>query len=414
MITREMRDYKNIVRYKVDNFDILFDNGDIININGDMVTHLYIEKEYDDLYFPIVNISVNMKDSLYHRICAENENVKFRLRVVQNVYDKDYNLLKYELYFNEVFQCFKDKENVLEENRIVESKISTEGEDSVTHGNNVRNFYLFTDEITKCKKLYNLVVESATLSDLVVYMIGDAGIKELLMTKFNNNPMLSNFMIPSGNLIDCINFLNNRKMFYRKGMLLFFDITTAYLLDKNYECTAWRKNEVRVTHIHITDQESENSQLNGYYVNKDRKQTHVFTNTNRVKIKNTNIINNQLSGNKIKIVNAKSGETQQINPNVTTVGGSNERILMIKDDNSYATTELQTRLEENEHISGVTLIGIDTELFSPNKEIIVTYEDQDLNKKYGGSYRVVKSTTALTKDGRELIGEVDVVLKKQK
>jgi hypothetical protein len=414
MITDEMREHKNIIRYQVDNFDILFQNGDVENIIGDMVTHLYIEKEYDDLYFPIVNLSVNMKDELYHRICKENDTVKFRLRVVQNIYDKDYNFLKYELYFNEVFECFKDKENIIEENKVVETKTKGEGEGSVSLGNNIRNFYLFTDEILKCKKFFNLVIESATLSDLVIYLIGDAGIKVLLMSRLNNNPTLSNYMLPSGNLIDCINFLNNNKMFYKKGMQLFFDITTAYLLDMNYECTAWRKNEIRITHIHVSDQESNDSQLNGYYIDKDRKQTHVFTHTDRLKIKNTNIVTNQLAGNKVKIIDAKNGSNQQIDPNITTVGSTNEHLLMIKDGNSYASTELKTRFEENECICGVTLIGIDTEVFSPNKEVIVTYEDPDLNKKYGGNYRIVKSTTALTKDASELIGEVNVILKKQK
>ena len=101
MITQEMRDNKNVIKYKVDNFDIIFDNGDIEKINGDMVTHLYIDKDYDELYFPIVNISVTMKDELYHRIKQENETVKFRLRVVKNIYDQDLKFIKYELYCNE-------------------------------------------------------------------------------------------------------------------------------------------------------------------------------------------------------------------------------------------------------------------------------------------------------------------------
>lgn len=171
MITEEMRQYKNHVKYKVDNFDIIFENGDIEKINGDMVTHLYIEKDYDNLYFPIVNLSVVMKDELYHRVKQENETVKFRLRVVKNIYDKDYKKLKYELYFNEVFVCFKDKENVIEDNKTVETKKRNEGDESVTLGTNTRDFYLFTDEVTKCKKIFNLSIDSATLSDLLIYLI---------------------------------------------------------------------------------------------------------------------------------------------------------------------------------------------------------------------------------------------------
>ena len=44
------------------------------------------------------------------------------------------------------------------------------------------------------------------------------------MSKLNNNETLSNVTIPSGNAIDAINYLNNLKSLYEKGMLLFFDV----------------------------------------------------------------------------------------------------------------------------------------------------------------------------------------------
>ena len=116
MITEDMRKYKNHIKYRVDNFDILFGNGDIEKMNGDMVTHLYIERDFDELFFPVVNISIMMRDELYHRIKQENDTVKFRMRLIKNIYDKDNTFLKYEICFNEVFVCFKDKENVIDDN----------------------------------------------------------------------------------------------------------------------------------------------------------------------------------------------------------------------------------------------------------------------------------------------------------
>ena len=414
MITQEMRDNKNLIKYKVDNFDVIFKNGDIEKLNGDMVTHLYIEKDYDELYFPIVNISIMMRDELYHRIKQENDTVTFRVRIVKNIYDQDMKFLKYELWCNEIFHCFKDKENVIEDNQNVESKKSTEGDGAVTLGNNTRDFYLFTDEVTKCKKFFNLSIESATLSDLLIYLIGETGINQLLMTKLDNNISLSNFTVPSGNVIDAINYLNNLKSLYEKGMLLFFDIDTTFLIDKNYKCTAWRKNEVRITHIHVANQQSNDSQMNGYFINKDRKQTHVFANTDRVEIRNTNITNNQINGNKVKIIDSKAGSNNNVGGNTTSVNGNHENILTIKEGNKYAASDLKARMEENECICGVTLIGVDTEVVSPNKEILVTYEDSKLQKQYGGNYRIAKTITTLTKDAAELVGEVQVIMKKQK
>lgn len=413
MITKEMRDNKNLIKYKVDNFDIIFENGDIEKLDGDVVNHLYIEKDYDELFFPIVNLAITMKDELYHRIKQENDTVKFRVRVIKNIYDQDMQFLKYELYFNELFQCFEDKENVIEDKENAENKKEME-DDSVTLGTNTRDFYLFTDEVTKCKKYFNMSIESATLSDLLIYIIGETGITNLLMTKLENNPSLSNLTIPSGNTVETINYLNNIKTFYKKGMLLFFDIDTTFLIDKNYKCTAWRKNEVQVTHIHVSNQQTSDSQMNGFYINKDRKQTHVFSNTDRVQLKNLNITTNQLSGNNIRIINPKENSVQNVSANTTTVGSSNEKLLSMKDDATYTVSNIKTMMEENECVCSVTLIGVDSEVVSPNKEILITYEDSEYQKQYGGNYRVSKVLTTLSKDASELVGEIQVILKKQK
>ena len=412
MITDEMRKHKNLIKYKVDNFDILFQNGDIEKMSGDMVTHLYIEKDYDDLYFPIINLSVSIKDEIYHRIKQENDTVKFRLRVIKNIYNQDMKFIKYELAFNEVFQCFKDKDNTIEDNEANESKKKTEG-DAMT-GMNTRDFYLFTEDVSNCKKFFNLSVESASLSDLLIYILNQSGVNKLLMSKLNNNISLSNVTIPSGNTIDTINYLNNLKSLYEKGMLLFFDIDTTYLIDKNYKCTAWRKNEIRVTHIHISNQQSSDSQMNGFFINKDRKQTHVFTNTGRVQIRNVNVMSNQLNGNNIKIIDTKANSSQNVSASTTTVGNANDHLLTVKTGNKYAASDLKTRLEENECVCGVVLLGVDIEVISPNKEILLTYEDSKLNKQYGGNYRISKTVATLSKDAEELVGEIQIVLKKQK
>lgn len=413
MITDEMRDGKNLIKYKVDNFDIMFENGDIEKMDGDMVTHLYMEKDFDDLYFPIINISVLMQDNLYHRIKAENETVKFRLRLVKNLYDKDFNFLSYEMYFNEVFQCFKDKQNVIEEKEVNESKREME-DDAVTMGNNTRDFYLFTDEVTKCKKFFNMSIESALLSDLLIYILGEAGISQLLMTKLENNPTLNNITIPPGDTIDTINYLNNIKTFYRKGLQLFFDVDTSYLIDKNCKCTAWRKNEVKITHVHVSNQQSSDSQMNGQYIDEDRKQTHVFTSTGRVDVRNTNITKNQLEGHKIRIINPKANSTQNVTPQSTSVGSQNEQMFAIKDDAVFMSSNIQTVIEENECICTVVLVGVDSEVVSPNKEVLLTYEDDpELQSIYGGTYRIARVLNTLTKDAGELVGETQVILKKQ-
>lgn len=414
MITDEMRSYRNLIKYKVDNMDILFKNGDIVTIGSSWVTHLYIEKDFDNLYFPIFNISVVIKDELYDRINRENETVQFRLRIVKNIYDSDNKLLQYELYCNKLFRCFMDKETVIKDNEQVKDKKETEETESANYRSNPRNFYLFTDDVLNCKNMFNLSIRDADLTDLVIYLLGESKVTNVLMSKLDNKEHIKDLILPNGNLIDTLNYLNELKGFYKKGMLLFFDIDCAYLIDKNALCTSWRKNEVRVTHIHVANQKNSDSQLNGQFINKDRKQTHVFAHTERVQMSNKNILNDQIVGNAVTVIDAKTNTVTNIKTNSTQIGNANTNLLSTKSSNMYTLSSIETRMLENEYICNMAFIGLDIDVFSPNKELLITYEDPELNKKYSGNYRLSKVTATLKKDADELVGEIQVTLKKQK
>ena len=414
MITDEMRDNKVNIKYKVENFDIIFENGDIEEIEAGMVRHLYIERDYDNLYFPLINISVVMDDLIYHRIKQENDTVRFRVRIIRNIYNKDNELTKYELFCNKTFRCFMDKENVVKDNDLVE--IKREKDDAIHPGYiaNPREFYIFLDNVIDCKKKLNLSVEKSDLTDLIIYLFNQRNVDKLLMSKLDNSTSVSNMIIPNGNLIENINFLNEVLGLYKKGMLLFFDIDNAYLIDKNSKCTSWRPNEVRITHIHVTNNKENDSQLNGQYTDKERKQCHLFSHNKRIDMKNSNIINDQIHGNEVTLLNAKTNSVKQIKTSTTQIGNPNSNFVNSKySTNSYVPSTIQTRLYESETICTMSFLGIDVDVFAPNKEIIVTYEDPELHKKYSGSYRVIKLTSILKKDSKELVGEIQVVLAKQ-
>ena len=412
MITNEMRTYKNLIKYKIDGFDILFENGDVEKIESGMISHLYIEKDYDNLYFPLINISVLMGDKLYNRINQESETVQFRLKIIKNIYDKDNKFLKYELYCNQLFRSFMEKKNIIKDNQQVEDKENTENSSETARGN-MRNFYLFTDDIVNCKKMMNLSIESADLTDLVLYLLGECNIKKLLMSKLDNRARVDGMIIPNGNIIDTLKYLENQKGFYNKGAILFFDVDCAYLIDKNAKCTSWRPNEVKITHIHVSNQKNGDSELNGQFISKDRKINHVFTNTNRIDMMNSNVINDQLKGNELVVINAKNNNVKNVSSDSTQIGKPNKRMLVSKNDNSFTMSALQNSLHENECTCDIALLGIDIDLFTPNKEILLTYEDPKLNAKYKGNYRIVKLISMFKKDGDELIGEVQISLKKQ-
>lgn len=413
MISSEMRNYRYNVRYKVDSLDILFSDGKIESIAPGMVTHLYIEKDYDNLFFPLINISAVIPDIIYDRINRENETVKFRIKVNKMIYNTTGDFLKYETLFNDIFICFSDKEVVITDKDAYDAKKNVEMSETQNDRSNNRNFYLFKEDVVNCKKIHNLSISSATLTDLIVYLYQITGIKKLLMSKLENHASVNNLLIPSGNIVECIKYLDEMKGFYKKGLMMFFDIDTAYFIDNNSRCTAWRKNEVRVTHMHVSNKQNNDSELIGIYVDKDRKSSHIFANTDRIKLTNPNLINDQINGNNITVVNNKNNKVDNINENLTQVGKANKRILVAKEDNPYTIDAMRYRMKENECVMSIVFMGIDLDVLSPNKEFLITYEDTTLNTKYGGNYRISKLISTIRKDGEELVAETECLFKKQ-
>lgn len=413
MISNEMRSYRNDIKYKVESLDILFSNGDIENIKPGMVTHLYIEKDFDNSYFPIMNLSVVIDDLIYDRINKENETVKFRLKINKMIYSSSGNYIKYESFCNDVFICFSNKEVIIRDKEAYDDKKNVERSSTQNDRANTRNFYLFKEEVVRCKQTHNLSIKSSSLTDLVVYLFQITGIRKLLMSKVENPSNVNDLLIPTGNIAECVKYVDEVKGFYNRGLLLFFDIDTAYFIDNSSKCTAWRKNEVRMTHMHVSNKQTPVSQMSGVYIDKDRKSSHIFTNTDKIKIVNTNLINDQLNGNNITIVNNKNKNIDKVNEKLTQVGKANKKVLVAKEENKYAIEALKCRMKENECIMNTTFIGIDIDTLNPNKEFLLTYEDSSLNTKYGGNYRISKSIATLRKDGEELVGEFDCLFKKQ-
>ena len=129
---------------------------------------------------------------------------------------------------------------------------------------------------------------------------------------------------------------------------------------------------------------------------------------------NKNILNDQIVGNAATIINAKSNTVTTIKTDSTQIGTANTNLLSTKNSNSYTLSSIETRMIENEYVCNMAFIGLDLDVFSPNKELLITYEDPKLNKKYSGNYRLSKLTATLKKDADELVGEIQVTLKKQK
>ncbi|WP_304576671.1 hypothetical protein [Romboutsia ilealis] len=391
----------NNIKYEPDAIDIIFKNGDIESIDAGFVTQIMIEKDYEEAYFPIISITLNIRPELYNRVVKEKETVKLRLGIRKNYYTKENKFIKYEKFLNEVFCFFLDDATPLLDKDSIEDMHKAQGETSPSDFKRVYTFYLFKEkELTSCKTIINDVLHG-NMVDIVAYIIQKIGLNKILMTKPDNTTSVTNFLIPALNVIETFNYLEQKKGIYYKGLLLFFDFDCIYCIDKNYKCTAWRPNENKQTFINIFKKTSEYNATPGVYIDEKKKTSYIFTNSSSVDIASSSIITNQLDGNDALFITPSENKKTTYKHELPNRGGNNVKIYVSEDSNKFFTEAESVRLMESNCVLNVSFIDTDLSALTPNKEFVIKFEETDVNKEYGGKYRLSKYLAIFKKEGNE-------------
>ena len=168
---------------------------------------------------------------------------------------------------------------------------------------------------------------------------------------------------------------------YKKGATLFYDFDRAYLIDKNSSCTCWEDQEFKQTVITIPKSMNDISFYPGCYVNDEEKKYEINVTPDLVSITSDTIINEQIEGNNITVVNKNTGEVDKIETDLEQHGDGTYNILQNNYNNKYSTEILTTRLSEKSKVVTITLGDIDIDALTPNKEFMLIFEDAKVEKK---------------------------------
>lgn len=408
----EIISYSNNIKYEPESVLFILKK-ETITIESSFIVELMMEKNFDTEYFPITKLSLVLKVDVYKKIIAEKDTVKIRLKLRKNLYDKNNKFIKYTVMFNELFCFFTDEDNTLVNEEDLEKARKAEGENSPTNFKQSYTFYLFKEnDVTGCKNIINEVI-SGSVVDMSAFLFNKAGCTKVLMSPPDNKSTTNNLLIPTLNVIQSFNYIEQKIGMYKKGMLLFFDYEFAYLIDKNYKCTAWKASEYKQTFITIFNRNSQYSLNGGSYNYQKEKSTYLFTNIDSVSINNSSIISNQLDGNKILMINPSDNTKTTISSDAATRGGTNTKVVVNKENNQYLIESEKMRLIENKCIIQLAFTNTDIEAFTPNREFVLKFEDLSINKEYSGKYRVASVLHLFKKDGNEFISFTTCMLKRQ-
>ena len=408
--------YVEYVKYEVTNLTIVLSEK-TIEITPAFVSEIILEHDYENLYTPMFSLSVSLSQEEYKQIVADKENVKFIVKIDKVYYNDEKTKLRTETFINDTFcSHIMDETPLMEQDLIDITKNvykSSPDEKTPMDLEKTRDFWLFKDEHIKAGNTdVNMVIKSGTVNDILAQLLYQAGLKKVLMTPANNKKKIKNMMIPLMSTVKAIDYLQQIKGIYNKGVLFFMDFKHTYLIDKNAYCTAWVPNEYKITNIYIFSQKSQFNSIIGQYNDKDSKEANIFTNSESIDITNKSLINNAIYGNRMLLINPKSDKISSIEPELIQRGSSNTVVNIQKHTNSYLKNSDKIALIENEYSVKVILKDVDLESLTPNKCFKVIFQNTSLNEKYGGTYRISHMLTTFRKMGEEFDSDTICELKK--
>jgi hypothetical protein len=402
-------------RYKISSIDLLFEGEtEPTTINPNNVTDIYIEREYDEDYFPILKLSLVLDPKLYNKVIINKLTVKIRLKMQYYIYsDKDDFKFKTDL-INDIFIIYLDEDTpFINENQYNQSK-TIEGTDiNPKDLSNDYTFYLFKEsDINGTKKIINTILANINMTDSIVYLLNEGKISKVLMSPLHNKDKYGEVLIPPLTMLENLLYLEQQFGFYNNGALIFFDLDCTYILDNIATCTAFRTDEFKETDFLIKDTTNPDSITSGGLIDEEQKKYFINISPNNIKIKNESISSDQVIGNNSIIISPYRGDIQIIESGATQRGTGTYKLYVNKYFNKYSNNANKIRKSENSCIININITDFPIDAISPNKEFKFIFENTNINQTYGGSYRITRSILQFKKQGEEFIINGDCEFKK--
>lgn len=394
-------------KYIIDSFDILLsEESEPIRLSHSNITSIYLERDYDSSFFPILRVNVILDPKIYYKIIKEKLNVKFRIRLQNFIYDKD-NIFEFKKdVINDVYCAFIDESTpFLNEELFNKNRETERSEKTPTTMNNEYSFFLYKeDDLNNSKKIINSVISKASLTDIIAYLLYSSNIKNVLMSPLKNNSLYNEvLLLPITTLKNLIYLEQQYGGFYNNPSLIFFDIDCLYVIDSSLESKAYRKKEFLQTILSICDPINSNSFTTGSIVNEEEQKYIININPDSLVINNNTILEDQLEGNNFIVISPSTGEIKTIKSETIQRGEGTYKVLVNKFNNPKSIDFLKKKKLEESTTVNISISNFDINALTPNKEFLFVFENPSINKEYTGKYRMSKNILFLEKKGEYFV-----------
>lgn len=185
------------------------------------------------------------------------------------------------------------------------------------------------------------------------------------MTYPKNNAIYNNIVIPNNlTFIGGVDFLQAVYGIYDKGYCLFSDFNAMYLVDKDVNCTAFERNEIKRVYISYTDKTTGTGNINGQIEDLPYR-CYRINSTRAPEVSDMSDTTSKLLAPNVNTVNTKGGS------NISS--STDAKVLDNKYNNEFSISSYKY---EKNMVTGLTadFKEIDLDIMKVNKEFYFTFD----------------------------------------
>jgi hypothetical protein len=390
-------------KYFVDSFYVLIpSNKEPIVINKDQVIGFSIEKDFDENYYPIFRLMITMNPKTYYTIIKNKLDVKFKIRLQKAINVTEGNVEYKEDYLNDIFCIYMDDNTPFVDEKLYDDSKSLKEES----GTNLRDFmkdytfFLFKeDDVNNAKNISNKIISNSNITNALAYLLSSNGYKKVLMAPLHNKNTYEEILLQPITMIGNIEYLEQQYGFYDQGTTIFFDHDRMYIMPKTNKCVVYANKEFTQTVFTIKETGKAEGLSSGCFKDMDAKKFYINIAPNNYTANNDTVISDHIDGNNLLVINPITASVDKIDSQTVQRGSGSYKILINKYNNKLMNSSERSTINETSRTVSVVCSDFDMDAISPNKEFLFIFENKNLNRDFGGLYRMIKQVLEFSKKG---------------
>lgn len=390
-----------ICKYKVETLVLMLADQNLQLDHSNVFSIEYLN-DYEFNLRPILKMTLRLDSRRKMWLLRNKRDIKCKLELVKmgmDIENESFVTNAIQVWNKEFVLYFNDEEEASDTTAMETRVAKNEGDpyaandiqsENLYESENLIDVYLFNQEFLDASKAtFNGIFTKNTIQSCVGRILSDTKHKNVLMSKFENDEVYEELIVPALPAYKALYYLDQYYGFYKAGAILYYDIDIIYILNSNGKLTAKQPNEKTNTVFYVTALD-QSQPGNGMLLIEGDAANYCSINEQNISPQKPSTSKNITVGSEAKFVVADDVTINYSEANQSYVNQRNENIAYTrKDDNKFTANIARVRMEENECILYINANNLDISAFAPNKVYQVVYDEPGKQQRYGNdTYRL--------------------------